>query len=247
MFWDLWDQFIWWSIIVGAITFGWMFHHSLFYRSKDGEKLPNPDEIEVGVFPKHYDNMTLEVTWTVIPTILIIWLAFIAWAPLNAVWAPPGEADVPDHWKIYGSECEEGQGSYFDVENNTANCYHRMDIIGYQWYWEFDCLDLNESLCSVGFTNINVNESTSQMKPVLTLKSGEVYFVNMTSEDLGPDDPAVTHAPWFVDMGTKEDVQPGQITTLWLTPVQTGSTLLLCTEYCGMDHAYMIAQVDVVA
>ncbi len=47
-------------------------------------------------------------------------------------------------------------------------------------------------------------------------------------------------------MGVKEDVQPGQITTLWLTPTTPGSTLMLCTEYCGQDHAYMIAQIDVV-
>ena len=246
LFWDLWGKFVWWSALVAVIVFGWMLHHTLFYRSKDGEKLPNPDRIEVGVFPKDYHNARLEAVWTLLPLLVILWLTYIAWAPLNAVWAPHGHADVDDDWKVYGSECTDGQGSYFDVENSTANCYHVFKTTGYQWYWEFDCLELNESLCSTSFTNIAINETTTQMKPVLTLKAYEVYLVEMTSEARDAESPGVTHAPWFISMGVKEDVQPGQITTLWLTPTTPGSTLMLCTEYCGQDHAYMIAQIDVV-
>jgi heme/copper-type cytochrome/quinol oxidase subunit 2 len=246
LFWDLWGQFVWWSVLVAVIVFVWMMHHSLVYRSKEGEELPNPDEIEVGVFPKEYHNFTLEITWTVIPLILILYLTFVAWAPLNAVWAPTGEADVDDSLKIYGSECTDGQSSYFDSVNTTANCYHKFEIVGYQWYWEFNCLELDSSLCATGFTSIAINETTEQLKPVLTLKSNEVYLVEMTSKSLGPDSPAVTHAPWFIDIGTKEDVVPNEITTLWLTPTTLGSTLILCTEYCGQDHAYMIAQIDVI-
>ena len=65
LFFDLWDEFMLWSILVGVFTFGWLYHHSVTYRSKDGEELPNVDEIEVGVFPKENDDLRLEVAWTI--------------------------------------------------------------------------------------------------------------------------------------------------------------------------------------
>ena len=62
----LWEHYIFWSLVVGAIAFGWLFHHSFWFTSKDGESLPNVDEIKLGVFPKHNDDMRLEVAWTVL-------------------------------------------------------------------------------------------------------------------------------------------------------------------------------------
>ena len=47
-----------WSILVGAISFGWLYHHTYYYRAKEGES-PNIDNLEVGVFPKEYDNFKL--------------------------------------------------------------------------------------------------------------------------------------------------------------------------------------------
>ena len=57
---DLWNEYLVWSALVGLFTFGWLYHHSFFYRSEDGEN-PNVDDLKVGVFPAHYDNMKLEL------------------------------------------------------------------------------------------------------------------------------------------------------------------------------------------
>ena len=79
------------------------------------------------------------------------------------------------------------------------------------------------------------------------MKEGQFYLANLTSID-------VTHAPWFVAFGVKEDSVPGLDTQVWIIPtcdeVDCGgeegeSSLLLCTEYCGDDHAYMAAVVNV--
>ena len=67
----LWDEYILWSLLVGVITFGWLYHHSFAYRSTDGEKVANVDDLKVGVFPKHNDDLRLEVAWTVLPLSLI--------------------------------------------------------------------------------------------------------------------------------------------------------------------------------
>ena len=104
LFWDLFDEYILWSLLVGLLTFGWLFHHSFWYVSSEEEEYENPDKIEVGVFPRHNDDMKLEVAWTILPFILIVYLTYISWAPLDAVWT---SADGG----LHGDECEEGQSS----------------------------------------------------------------------------------------------------------------------------------------
>ena len=225
----VWGDFILWSLFVGAIAFGWLYHHSFFYRSEDGES-PNVDNLEVGVFPKEYDNLRLEVTWTVLPFILIIWLTYISWAPLDAVWSETG----PDGY--HGSECVEGESSnnYIDEDGYVfSTCYHSIGIEGQQWFWNFDCMDLSEDLCSTGYST-----SGGETRPLLTLQAGETYFATLTSID-------VTHAVKNPGFGMMEDVVPGQETYLWMPAVEETSFLMLCAEYCGDNHAYMTGQINV--
>ena len=225
----IWDDYILWSLLVGGIAFGWLYHHSYFYRSEDGES-PNVDNLEVGVFPKDYDNLKLEVTWTVLPFILIVYLTYISWAPLDAVWSETG----PDGY--HGSECVEGESSdnYIDGDGYVlSDCYWEIGITGQQWFWEFDCYDLSDDICSTGYASVE-----GELKPLLTLKTGETYLATMTSID-------VTHAVKNPGFGMMEDVQPGQVTNLWMPAVEDTSFLMLCAEYCGDNHAYMTAQITV--
>ena len=76
------------------------------------------------------------------------------------------------------------------------------------------------------------------MKPLLTLKTGETYFAVLNSID-------VTHAVKNPGFGMMEDVVQGQETYLWMPAVEETSFLMLCAEYCGDNHAYMTAQVNV--
>ena len=223
----IWDEYILWSVFVGAIAFGWLYHHSYFYRSEDGES-PNVDNLEVGVFPKDYDNLKLEVTWTVLPFILIVYLTYISWAPLDAVWSETG----PDGY--HGSECVEGGSSdnYIDDDGYVrSDCYWEIGITGQQWFWEFDCYDLSEDICSTGYATVE-----GELKPLLMLKTGETYFAALSSID-------VTHAVKNPGFGIMEYVVPGQITYLWMPAVEDASFLMLCAEYCGDNHAYMTAQI----
>ena len=174
VFWDLFNEFNFWALIVLVIVIVWMFHHSLRYRSKDGSN-NNIDEFEPGVFPRENDNLTMELTWTIIPFILIVYLTFIAWGPIDKLWTADPDA-------------------------------HEVTITASQWNWDFDCGDLDADICEV--SNIDVE---GQTKPLLRLKAGESYLFNMTSVD-------VTHAPFFLDWGLKEDTQPGMYTRLYHTP-----------------------------
>ena len=225
----IWEDYIIWSLFVGAIAFGWLYHHSFFYRSNDGES-PNVDNLEVGVFPIDYDNLRLEVAWVILPSLLIVWLTYISWAPLDAVWSQTG----PDGY--HGSECAEGESSnnYVDDDGYVYSaCYHEISILGQQWFWNIDCEDLSEDICSTDFAT-----SGGETRPLLNLKVGETYLASLTSTD-------VTHAPKFNGFGMMEDVVPGQVTYLWLPAIEEGDSLMLCAEYCGDNHAYMTAQINV--
>ena len=220
----IWEDYIIWSLFVGAIAFGWLYHHSFFYRSNDGESA-NVDNLEVGVFPIDYDNLRLEVAW-----VLIVWLTYISWAPLDAGWSQTG----PDGY--HGSECAEGESSdnYVDDDGYVYSaCYHEISIVGQQWFWNIDCEDLSEDICSTDFAT-----SGGETRPLLNLKVGETYLASLTSTD-------VTHAPKFNGFGMMEDVVPGQVTYLWLPAIEEGDSLMLCAEFCGDNHAYMTAQVNV--
>ena len=225
----IWEDYIIWSLFVGAIAFGWLYHHSFFYRSNDGES-PNIDNLEVGVFPIDYDNLRLEVAWVILPSLLIVWLTYISWAPLDAVWSQTG----PDGY--HGSECAEGESSdnYVDDDGYVYSaCYHEISIVGQQWFWNIDCEDLSEDICSTDFAT-----SGGETRPLLNLKVGETYLARLTSTD-------VTHAPKFNGFGMMEDIVPGQVTFLWLPAIEEGDSLMLCAEFCGDNHAYMTAQVNV--
>ena len=225
----IWEDYIIWSLFVGAIAFGWLYHHSFFYRSNDGES-PNVDNLEVGVFPIDYDNLRLEVAWVILPSLLIVWLTYISWAPLDAVWSQTG----PDGY--HGSECSEGESSdnYVDDDGYVYSaCYHEISIVGQQWFWNMDCGDLSEDICSTDFAT-----SGGETRPLLNLKIGETYLARLTSTD-------VTHAPKFNGFGMMEDIVPGQVTYLWLPAIEEGDSLMLCAEFCGDNHAYMTAQVNV--
>ncbi|MEE2650239.1 MAG: hypothetical protein VX571_01860 [Candidatus Thermoplasmatota archaeon] len=227
----LWDEYILWSLLVGAIAFGWLYHHSFWFRSYDGVKPPNVDQLEVGVFPKHNDDLRLEVTWTVLPFILIVYLTYISWAPLDAVWTSPDGG-------IHGNECPEGQYSdnHLDMDSGivTSDCYHIFEITAQQWFWSFDCLELEDDLCDTGTDSVEVYGSV----PILKLKEGETYLAVMESED-------VTHAPWFLNIGMKEDVLRGQVTNLWLPITDSGDSMILCAEYCGDAHSVMAAVLSI--
>lgn len=203
---ELFDVFFLWSGVVGVIVFGWLIHHSFFYRSKDGE-VPNIDDIAVGEFPKHFHNTKLEIAWVVLPSILIIYLTYISLGPASDVWEDPSVVGV------------EGVD------------YYEVGINGQQWFWEFDCRNLDADLCDVG-----VHDETGLT--VLSVKKDVTYRFNLSSSD-------VTHSPYIIQWGAKEDSVPGIFTSMWVTPDITGEFFIDCAEFCGDDHAYMTAILEV--
>ncbi len=56
----------------------------------------------------------------------------------------------------------------------------------------------------------------------------------------------VNHALYVPAFRIKEDVIPGRDNYMWFTANEFGSYDLMCAEYCGLRHAYMLTTVEVV-
>lgn len=57
----------------------------------------------------------------------------------------------------------------------------------------------------------------------------------------------VNHSFFLPAYRVKMDVVPGMETFAWFLPEDEGEYDILCTEYCGVDHSYMVAKLNVVS
>lgn len=131
----------------------------------------------------------LEITWSVIPTVIALFM--FAWGAkvFFDISRPPGEAI-----------------EYFAT--------------GKQWMWKIQ------------------HPSGAREINDLHIPVGVPIKLTMTSED-------VIHSFFVPAFRVKQDVLPGQYTTIWFEATKPGKYHLFCTEYCGAEHSKMIGSVYV--
>lgn len=88
-------------------------------------------------------------------------------------------------------------------------------VIGHQWWWE------------VRYPKTGVITANEVHLPV-----GQKLLVQLESID-------VIHSFWVPQLGRKKDMIPGHPNQLWLQADQPGAYLGACSEYCGVQHAWM--------
>jgi cytochrome c oxidase subunit 2 len=95
-----------------------------------------------------------------------------------------------------------------------------VKVTGQQWSWSFEYPAFG----------VTTNE--------LHLPVNKQVLLQMTSRD-------VIHSFWVPEFRPKQDLVPGRITELRLTPTLIGNYKVRCAELCGTSHAYMEAPVIV--
>src|SRR5215216_4166126 len=95
-----------------------------------------------------------------------------------------------------------------------------VKVTGQQWSWSFEYPDYG-----VTSTELHAPE-------------GKQILLQMTSRD-------VIHSFWVPEFRLKQDLVPGRITELRVTPTLVGNYKVRCAEICGTSHAYMEALVIV--
>jgi cytochrome c oxidase subunit 2 len=88
-----------------------------------------------------------------------------------------------------------------------------VKVTGLQWSWKFE------------YDNGVVSDE-------LHAPVGKQVLLQMTSND-------VIHSFWVPEFRVKQDLVPGRITELRITPTLIGDYKVRCAELCGTSHSYM--------
>jgi cytochrome c oxidase subunit 2 len=143
------------------------------------------DDFEDG--PPIHGHTGLEITWTIIPFLLVTSIAIV-----SAIVLSRNDAQA----------------------QNTL----RVNVTAQQFLFTFSYPDAK-----------NVTS------PVLMLPKGRSVELYMRSED-------VIHSLFVPEFSVKEDIVPGLVTQLHVTPTRLGTFPLECTELCGLGHSLMRSQ-----
>lgn len=99
----------------------------------------------------------------------------------------------------------------------------RIEVEAVQWGWTFRYPD----------------HGGGETFDRVILPLGEPVDLHITARD-------VVHAFWIPQLGGKIDAVPGKVNVLRLRADTPGSYGGLCAEFCGLDHAFMRFEADVV-
>ena len=94
-----------------------------------------------------------------------------------------------------------------------------VKVTGLQWSWSFEYPPDRETGLAVTSDELHL--------PV-----GKQVLLRMTSND-------VIHSFWVPEFRVKQDLVPGRITELRITPTLEGNYKVRCAELCGTSHAFM--------
>ena len=144
-----------------------------------------------------HGHTRLEIGWTILPVLIF---AAIAVPTVEAI---------------------------FRVDTIPSTASMRVNVVGKQWWWEFQYQGLNI---------VTANE--------LHVPVGETVGLELQSDN-------VIHSFWIPRLAAKRDMIPGragpsgQFNILWFTAEQPGEYIGQCAEFCGTSHANMRAKVIV--
>jgi cytochrome c oxidase subunit 2 len=170
-------------IFIFAIVAAVMVYSVLKFRVRE-------DDFEDG--PPIHGHTGLEITWTIIPFVLVTGIAIV-----SAIVLSRNDAQAQDTL--------------------------RVNVLAQQFEFTFSYPDAK-----------NVTS------PVLMLPKGRSVELYMRSYD-------VIHSVFVPQFSVKEDIVPGLVTQLHVTPTRLGTFPLECTELCGLGHSLMRSQAVVVS
>ncbi len=185
-------------VIIGIIVFGTIAYSIIKFRKSKG-----------AVPASFHEHLGLEITWTAIPTLILICIAIPGTLVLINM---NDEAKSDVTIKITGFQWK---WKYEYLENGIS-FFSNIST-------PFD--ELN------GTKPKNPNYLREVDKPLVVPVHKKIRFL-ITSND-------VIHAWWVPELGVKKDAVPGFINETWARINRPGTYRGQCVELCGMNHAFM--------
>lgn len=198
--------------IIGLILFIGMTAlviYSLFkFRKKEGE-LGDGIALE--------GNLSLEIIWTVIPSIIVLFVGIYSY---NIYDRMGGMNELNHDHSVMGNNSEKIWAGISQSNNNLSLIDTNIEVSAMQFAFLFN---YPKGDFISGELHVPVNKEIS---------------VKMESKD-------VIHAFWIPEFRIKQDIIPGQPTVLNFTPTKVGKYPIICAELCGPYHGGMRASIIV--
>jgi len=198
---DLHMLILWICVFIGIAVFGTMFYSIYHHRKSKGHKAAN-----------FHENTTVEIIWTIIPTLILIGMAIPATKAMM---------ELDDVQKSDMSIKVTGKQWYWDYEYLGTGIHFESHLDAASEKAHRD--GSNPSLIPHYLLNVD--------NPLVVPVGKKIRFV-FTAAD-------VIHFWWVPDLGWKKDANPGFINEAWTQVDKPGVYRGQCTELCGRDHGFM--------
>ena len=200
---DLHMLTLWVCVFIGVAVFGTMFYSIYHHRKSKGHKAE-----------QFHENTTVEIIWTIIPTIILIAMAIPA-TKLMIEMDDVSESEMSI--KVTGWQWK-WEYEYLD---NGVHFFSSLDEKSNQARKLGSDIDPR----TVDHYLLNVD------KPLVIPTNTKIRFL-FTAAD-------VLHSWWVPDLGWKTDTIPGFINEAWTLVEKAGTYRGQCAELCGKDHGFM--------
>lgn len=185
-------------VVIAVVVFGAMFISIYLHRRSRGAQPA-----------KFHENVKVEIAWTVVPFLILVFMAFPAARTLIAM-EDTSEPDMTvlvtgSQWKWHYKYMDEDIGFYSLMATQREQIDNRYEK-GQNYLLEVD-------------------------RPLVIPTGQKVRFL-ITSDD-------VIHSWWVPDFAVKKDANPGFINEAWTKVNEPGLYRGQCAELCGKDHGFM--------
>jgi cytochrome c oxidase subunit 2 len=201
---DLHTFIFWICVVIFVGVFGVMFYSLFKHRKSVGHE----------AHPFH-ENTTVEIIWTVIPFLILLFMAFPATKTILALkdTSEPGlTVKVTGYqWKWNYDYLQDGIGFYSTLATPMAQ------INGQAPKGEHYLLEVDHPMVVPVDTKVRV-----------LITAGDVI-----------------HSWWVPAFGVKQDAIPGFVRDTWFRAEQVGTYRGQCAELCGKEHGFMPIVVEV--
>ncbi|MFI0475389.1 cytochrome c oxidase subunit II [Paracoccus jiaweipingae] len=154
-------------------------------------------------------NTPLEITWTLVPVLILIGIGVFSLPILFRQQEMPNDPDLV------------------------------IKAIGNQWYWSYEYPDqglsfdaimlARDELAAAGYQDRDYLLATDN---AVVVPVGKKVLLQVTAND-------VIHSWTIPAFAVKQDAVPGRIAQAWFQVDQEGVYFGQCSELCGINHAYM--------
>jgi len=200
---DLHMLILWICVFIGIGVFGTMFYSIYHHRKSRGHEAA-----------QFHENTTVEIIWTIIPTLILIGMAIPAtkaMMELDDVQESEMSIKVTGHqWKWEYEYLDNGIHFFSSLDEDSNKVRQ-----------------LGSGIDPRTVANYLLNVD----KPLVIPTKKKIRFV-FTAAD-------VIHSWWVPDLGWKKDANPGFINESWTSVDEPGTYRGQCTELCGKDHGFM--------